>query len=600
MNRLVLAVVVVSWGWASPLCEATELEYTNRANTMRWFEGARFGIFVHWDARSNWSEADGKWNVDIRPETKRAQETAVWDDVLDKGGKPTGVKRWRQWNPSRFDADAWVKLFIEAGARYATFTTMHMWSQSNFDHPSSRFDVMSTPYGKDLVAQLAKAAKGKLPLMWYYNMYPSKHVQGDRGEYFRLLLERPDTTWDEFRKAGIHELVVNVEKYGKVAGIWCDGGGEFKANAVNRDFYTVMKRVQPWLIFSPRCGHVDVPKDWRVPEQRMPGIDWKTHQEMTLPIESSLWFWAQGKRSNTKDATYCIQTLIRAATRDANLLLNISPTGSGEIDPYQQEILRAVGQWLGRYGTSIYETRGGPYEPGAWGGSTRRGKTVFLHLTQLAEDGVYTLPPLPSKIRSFRRLGGGEVAVRQTAKAVVVTMAPAAGVDAAVIDRIVELQLADDAWEMLPAEVIPTGSGKPLPATASASSENTYKRPSGKAAGNPASNITDAATHTPWSASEPWSKAGADRAPWLMLDFGEVQAFGELLVQEHHSRIRRFVAEFRDPSSGDWKPIVSGGRLNHLSYRLACPASSRFVRLRFPETQGGAPQISRFEVYAPR
>ena len=551
-------------------------------------------------ARSNWTRADGRYNVDIRPETKRAQEDAVWGDVLDDKGKPTGRKRWQEWNPTRFDADAWVKLLLAARVRYVTFTTMHMWSQSNFDHPLSRFDVMSTTYGKDLAAQLARAAAGKLPVMWYYNMYPSKHVQKSRGTYFRSFLERPSATWDEFRKAGIHELICNTGKYGKAAGVWCDGGGTFADNKVNRDFCTVMKQAQPWLIFSPRCGHPDVPKDWRVPEQRMPRLDWQTHQEMTLPIESSLWFWALGKRANTKDAAYCIHTLVRTASRDANLLLNISPKGDGEIDAYQQEVLRAIGHWLGRNGTAIFDTRGGPYEPGLWGGSTRRGKTVFLHLTQISQDGTYMLPALPSEVRSYRMLDGSGVTVKQTARKLVVRMAPALAVNREVVDRIVELQLAEDAWRLLPAKVIPTGPDVPLPAKISASSENQYKRPSGKTAGNPAANVAHGQRGGPWSAYEPWSKAGADPNPWLMLDLGRVRAIRELYVQEYHSRVRLFVIEHRDSARGDWKPILSGQRLNHLSYRLARPESTRFVRIRFPQTQGGAPQISRFAVYPPR
>jgi len=598
--KLEFTIAAMAFGAAALLCPAAELTYTTRANTMEWFEGARFGIFVHWDARSNWSRDDGRYNVDVRPEMKRAQEEAVWGDARDAGGKAKGRKRWQEWDPRRFDADAWVRLFLQARARYVTFTTMHMWAQSNFDHPSSRFDVMSTRYGKDLAAQLARAAAGKLPVMWYYNMYPSKHVQGERAAYFKTFLHRRSTTWDEFRKAGIHELVRNTARYGKVAGIWCDGGGTFRANPINRDFYAGMKQAQPWLVFSPRCGHSEVPKDWRVPEQRMPRMDWRTHQEMTLPIESSLWFWAQGKRENTKDAVFCLRTLIAAATRDANLLLNISPEGDGRIDAYQQEILRAIGRWLAGNGAAVFETRGGPYEPGTWGGSTRRGKTVFLHLTQLSEDGTYTLPPLPSPVRTSRMFDGEPVTVEQGADKLVIRMAPALATNQDVIDRIVELQLADDAWRMLPDEAIPTGPGAPLAAKATASSENRYKRPSGKTAGNPAANVTDPKQRAPWSASEPWSKAGADPNPWLMLDLGEAKAIREVFVQEHHSRVRQYVVEHRKAATGPWTPIISGGRLNYLSYRMARPTPARFVRIRFPQTQGGAPQVSRFEVYASR
>ena len=104
----------------------------------------------------------------------------------------------------------------------------------------------------------------------------------------------------------------------------------------------------------------------------------------------------------------------------------------------------------------------------------------------------------------------------------------------------------------------------------------------------------------PWSASKSWSRAGADPGPWLMLDLGSAKAFREIFIQEHHSGVRRFVVEFRQKATGPWTPIVLGRRLNYLSYRMARPTAARCVRIRFPQTQGSAPQVSRFEVYASR
>ena len=577
-----------------PVCLSVELEYSTRKNTMKWFEGARFGIFIHVDARADLAPDDGTFNVDIRPSMKRAHEFAMWGDE----SKPPRIKPWQDWNPEKFDADAWVDLFLEAEAKYCTFITMHMWCLSNFDHPATRFDIMSTPYGKDAAAQLAKAAQGRLPLMWYYNMYPEKHVKGDREKHFNKFLEPGVDNWEEFRKIGIHELVRNVDKYGKVAGIWCDGGGSFSKKPVNDDFCTAMKEAQPWLIFSPRCGHPEVPKDWRVPEQKMAPINWEVPQEMTMPIESDQWFWSRGKVANTKDVEYCTQILVQTATRDANLLLNISPKGDGSIDSYQAEMLRGIGRWLRRYGESIFDTRGGPYKPGIWGGSTRKGNKVYLHFTQLSQSGEYVLPPFPWNILSHKLKNGGKVSVEQTDKALTVKLGPAIACDKSIIDRIVELEIDGDAWELMPNATISEPNRKPIQAVATASSENTYKRPSGKPVTDDAANVTgEAGGHGGWTASEPWSEAGACPNPWLMLDFGKPRPFQEIYLKEFHSRIQEFVVEYKDPNSAAWKAIFTGNRLNHLNYRLAKPVTAQFVRVRFPRTEGGSPQISSFQVY---
>lgn len=78
--------------------------------------------------------------------------------------------------------------------------------------------------------------------------------------------------------------------------------------------------------------------------------------------------------------------LIRAAGGDGNVLLNVGPRPDGVIDPLQANRLKEMGQWLAKYGESIYATRGGPYKPASWGVSTRKGNKVFLHVIKWPSD----------------------------------------------------------------------------------------------------------------------------------------------------------------------------------------------------------------------
>jgi alpha-L-fucosidase len=85
-------------------------------------------------------------------------------------------------------------------------------------------------------------------------------------------------------------------------------------------------------------------------------------------------------------------------------------------------VLQEVGAWLEKYGESIYGTRGGPFKNGAWGGSTQRGSTVYLHIKRW-EDGKVTLPKLSPVIKRSAMLTGGRVEVKQMADKIVVAMA---------------------------------------------------------------------------------------------------------------------------------------------------------------------------------
>ena len=105
--------------------------------------------------------------------------------------------------------------------------------------------------------------------------------------------------------------------------------------------------------------------------------------------------------------------LIRCADGDGNLLLNVGPIPNGQIAPEQADRLKDLGARLAKYGQSIYGTRGGPFKPGNYGASTRKDKTIFLHLWNWSKDPL-KLPPIPAKVVRSRVLTGGHAEVHLT------------------------------------------------------------------------------------------------------------------------------------------------------------------------------------------
>jgi len=130
--------------------------------------------------------------------------------------------------------------------------------------------------------------------------------------------------------------------------------------------------------------------------------------------------------------------LVRAAGHGANLLLNIVPRPDGTIQPEAVERLQAIGMWLDRNGTSIYGTRAGPVPPRAWGATTQRGDSVFVHVLDWP-DPVLSLPPLGAKVvRATLLANGAAVRVAEGSDGVVLTLPPAPPDEP---DRVVVLQL---------------------------------------------------------------------------------------------------------------------------------------------------------------
>jgi alpha-L-fucosidase len=562
------------------------VEFNNRQDTLAWFEAARFGIFVHWDPRSN--VVEGSFDPDIRPQTKGAQQSAMFDKINKN------TYKWQTWNPVNFNANEWIDLFVASGAKYFTFTTVHSRGFCNFDSPVTDFDIMSTEYKKDIVEQLAHAAEGRITPMWYFGSNGGQegvHIPKELWPQYYKSLWRGVTTYDQLRAENIRHLITNTERYGNVAGIWWDGGGKWNMkDSANKNFFEPLFEAQPWLIMSPRCSHPKHNTDWRCTEQRLGGFKMDPQWEMCIPIESSVWFWAGGKKANTKDLAHCVKLLVMCAGGDGNLLLNISPMPNGRIQPLQADILRGMGQWLKRYGESIYGTRGGPYKPEIWGGATRKGNKIYLHILQELKGGQLTLPALPARVIGQRMLTGGSVTVEQDGRHLHVALDRTARSNS--IDRIVELQLEEDVLKIEPIE---TGGSKSLTlnSTVTASSEYSYLRPSGKTVHDSASNVVDNED----GKGGHWTAQPEDEQPWIAVDLERPLIFQQIYLVEKHTRICRFEVQYYSDRINQWQTLHCGNRMNYCCVRLAEPIKAQKVRVSVLKTDGGPPQISRFDLF---
>jgi alpha-L-fucosidase len=159
--------------------------------------------------------------------------------------------------------------------------------------------------------------------------------------------------------------------------------------------------------------------DYYTPEQFVGAFDDQRPWETCMTIGTQ-WSWKPNDK--IKSSEDCIRILEQCVTGDGNLLLNVGPMPNGEIEPRQIAVLKEIGWWLKKYGESVYATRGGPFRNGEWGGSTRKGNVVYLHVFKW-KDGRLTLPPLEAKITKSIVLSGGSVEVTQTADGIVVAMA---------------------------------------------------------------------------------------------------------------------------------------------------------------------------------
>jgi len=403
-----------------------------RAAARAWFQDAKFGMFIHWGVYSQL--AQGEW-------------------VMQNRGITVDSYEWlaSAFNPVKYDARGWVSLAKRAGVRYITITSRHHDGFSMFATRATRYNIVDwTPFHRDPLKELAEECRRQgIKLFFYYSQldwhHPDYWPRGGTGH----ATGRPENgQWSRYLDFMDQQLTELLSNYGPVGGIWFDGMWD-KPDADWRlaDTYALIHRLQPAALIIPNHHKAPLPgEDVQTFEQDLPGANtagFNTREIGALPLETSLTMnesWGFNITDKKfKSVRELIAYLVRAAGQGANLLLNIGPRFDGTIQPEAEERLLALGAWLERTGPAIYGTRAGPVPPRAWGATTRRGDSVFVHILDWP-DRTLALPSLGASVVRARMLVGGEaVPVVQGASGITLTLPQAAADEP---DRIVVLELS--------------------------------------------------------------------------------------------------------------------------------------------------------------
>jgi alpha-L-fucosidase len=320
------------------------------------------------------------------------------------------------WKPKRGFAREWARLARAAGMKYMVLTAKHCDGFCLWHSRVDDYSIEYSPFKRDVCKELADAAhKEGMRIGWYYS--PMDWRDPDcRTERNSRYVQR--------MQGHLRELLGN---YGQIDLLWFDTDGG-PAPWDQQETYKLVRSLQPHLIINNRLdmGSMEDYKaqkvgpnaDYQTPEQRVGAFN-DTHPWETCMTLGTQWSWKP--RDTIKTFEQCLRILIGCVTGDGNLLLNVGPMPTGEIEPRQVEVLRQIGGWLRTYGESVYGTRGGPFRNGAWGGATRKGNSVYLHVQKWDGDRL-RLPPLKERILNARALTGGTVRYEQTATETTIRM----------------------------------------------------------------------------------------------------------------------------------------------------------------------------------
>jgi alpha-L-fucosidase len=371
---------------------------------MAWWRDARFGMFIHWGL---YAIPAGEW--------KGVTTYGEW--IRDSARIPvTEYEQFRsQFNPVKFDAREWVRIAKDAGVRYIVITTKHHDGFALFDSALTDWDVMSTPFKRDIMKELMDACReAGIRIGWYHSIMDWHHP-----DYLprRPWEKRPTQgaqfdRFVEYLKGQVKELLT---KYGPIDVMWFDGQWEGTwTHERGLDMYRYVRSLQPNIIVNNRVdkggGDYQLTRDasfagdFGTPEQEvpptgLPGVDWETCMTM-----NDNWGY-NSHDQNWKSNEQLIRTLVDVASKGGNLLLNVGPTAEGLFPQPSIERLAAIGAWLGVNGEAIYGTTASPFPALPWGRATQKrgpdGTTrLYLHVFEWPRNGTLSVGGLLSDATS--------------------------------------------------------------------------------------------------------------------------------------------------------------------------------------------------------
>ncbi len=385
---------------------------------MDWWRDARFGMFIHWGL---YSIPAGEWPSD--PRTGHAE----WIRDTAKIPVEEYEKLKDRFNPVKFDAGAWVSLAKAAGMKYVCITTKHHDGFCLFDSAQTDWDVMSTPFHRDIMKEIADAChKQGIVCCWYHSIMDWHHP-----DYLpRRPWENRPTDGADFERYNMYldnQVTELLTRYGPVGVMWFDGQWEGTwTHGRGVKLYNLCRKLQPSVIVNNRVdkggGLMQMTRegtgvrymgDFGTPEQEipptgLPGVDWETCMTMND-------HWGYNKRDHHFKTTQdLIRKLADIASKGGNFLLNVGPTAEGEIPETSLERLKEIGRWMEVNGEAIHGTVAGPFEHLGWGRCTVRRATdpaepdtarLFLHIFDWPSGGELVVPGLYNTPRRAFLLG---------------------------------------------------------------------------------------------------------------------------------------------------------------------------------------------------
>jgi len=370
---------------------AIESKPQSAAARAAWWTEARLGLFLHW----------GLYSLPARHEWVKSRERLTDEHYQ---------RYFDHFYPDLFDPAAWAQAAIEAGMRYAVITTKHHDGFCLWDSELTDYKVTHTPWAKDILGPALDAFRQAglhvglyhSLIDWHHPEFPvdAFHPQRDDAEFKAKAGGRDIANYRKYLHGQVRELLT---RFGTIDYLFFDfsyadrpdgkGPGDWGSD----ELMAMVRELQPGAIVNDRLG---IAGDFVTPEQYQPAgpmrqagapVLWEACQTL-----NDSWGYDRDNLQY-KTAGMIVRMLVDGVSKNGNLLLNVGPTGRGELDPRSPAILAEVGEWMRLHGSSIYGCGASDFIAPPDARYTQRADRLYLHLFAWPYRHVH-LPGLAGKV----------------------------------------------------------------------------------------------------------------------------------------------------------------------------------------------------------
>ncbi len=313
-------------------------------DTKEWFREAEFGIMIHWGL---YSLLGGEYDGRLMP------HIGEWAQSYFRIPNAEYHRLAEAFNPLYFNADEWVSLVKESGAKYLVVTAKHHDGFALFHSKASKFNIVdATPFGRDVIAELAEACRKQgIKLGLYYSQaidwsHPDgvcyqgslncgEMSWGNEWDYPDNESKRYERCFEEKIKPQVRELLTN---YGELCLIWFDTAAGLDPK-YSDELYHMVKTYQPNCLVNSRIGNGY--GDYKsAPDNFIPEDIQQILYESPVTLNDTWGF--KSADQNWKSAEFIRELLSTLKLRNINLLLNVGPDALGRFPARAVEVLKHI------------------------------------------------------------------------------------------------------------------------------------------------------------------------------------------------------------------------------------------------------------------